>query len=103
VESLRSATKVLANFIRAPVGRREERLLSAWALIRAAIERGIHRGAAVALTMAQTATDVELQDVEGFPMGEGLGDYEDLLEGFEPMANIVAALVPADQVLNEDP
>jgi hypothetical protein len=29
--------------------------------------------------MAQVATDVELQDVEGFPMGEGLGDYEDLL------------------------
>jgi hypothetical protein len=39
---------------------------------------------------------VELQDVEGFPMGEGLGDYEDLLEGFEAMANIVAALVPVD-------
>jgi hypothetical protein len=45
---------------------------------------------------------VELQDVEGFPMGEGLGDYEDLLEGFEPAANIVAALVPTDKVLNED-
>jgi hypothetical protein len=34
---------------------------------------------------------------------EGLGDYEDLLEGFEPTMNIVAALVPTDQVLNEDP
>jgi hypothetical protein len=51
---------------------------------------------------AQAATDVELQDVEGFPMGEGLGDYEDLLEGFEPAANVVATLVPTDQVLNED-
>jgi hypothetical protein len=29
-------------------------------------------------------------------MGEGLGDYEDLLEGFKPVANIVAALVPAN-------
>jgi hypothetical protein len=45
---------------------------------------------------------VELQDVEGFPMGEGLGDYEDLLEGFEAVANIVAALVHGDQVPNED-
>jgi hypothetical protein len=71
-------------------------------LIRAVIERGVHRGAAVALTMAQGATDVELQDVEGFPMGEGLRDYEELLEGFEPVANVIAALVPADQVLNED-
>jgi hypothetical protein len=43
-----------------------------------------------------------IQDIEGFPIGEGLGDYEDLLEGFEPAANVVAALVPADQVLNED-
>jgi hypothetical protein len=29
-------------------------------------------------------------------MGEGLGDYEDLLEGFEPVVNVVAALVPVD-------
>jgi hypothetical protein len=49
------------------------------------------------------ATDVELQDVEGFLLGEGLGDYKDLLEGFEPVANIVAVLVLMDQVLNEDP
>jgi hypothetical protein len=53
--------------------------------------------------MAQAATDVELQDIEGFLMGEGLGDYEDLLKVFEPVVNVVAALVPADQVLNEDP
>jgi hypothetical protein len=35
-------------------------------------------------------------------MGEGLGDYEDLLEGFEPAVNVVTALVPVDQVLNGD-
>jgi hypothetical protein len=29
-------------------------------------------------------------------MGEGLGDYEDLLEGFEPAVNVVTALVPSD-------
>jgi hypothetical protein len=39
---------------------------------------------------------MELQDVEGFLMGEGLGDYEDLLEGFELAANSITALVPAD-------
>jgi hypothetical protein len=53
--------------------------------------------------MAQVATNVELQDVEGFPLGEGLGDYKDLLEGFKLVANVVAALVLTDQVLNEDP
>jgi hypothetical protein len=36
-------------------------------------------------------------------LGEGLRDYGDLLEGFELAVNVVAALVPADQVLNEDP
>jgi hypothetical protein len=36
-------------------------------------------------------------------LGEGLRDNEDLLEGFEPATNVVAALVPMDQVLNEDP
>jgi hypothetical protein len=29
-------------------------------------------------------------------MEEGLGDYEDLLEGFESAANVIAALVLAD-------
>jgi hypothetical protein len=29
-------------------------------------------------------------------MGEGMGDYEDLLKGFEPAANVVTALVPTD-------
>jgi hypothetical protein len=102
VESLHSAADVLVDFCRTLAGHREERLLSVRALIRAAIERGVHRGATVALTMAQAVTNVELQDVEGFPMGEGLGDYEDLLEGFEPAVNIDATLVPMDQVLNKD-
>jgi hypothetical protein len=60
VESLRGTTDVLANFIHALAGHREEHLISVRAHIRAAIERGVHRGAAVALTMAQAATDMEL-------------------------------------------
>jgi hypothetical protein len=46
---------------------------------------------------------MELQDIEGFPLGEGLRDYEDHLKGFEPATNVITALVPTDQVLNEDP
>jgi hypothetical protein len=52
VESLRSAADILADFVRALAGHREERLLSARALIRAVIEHAICQGAAVALTMA---------------------------------------------------
>jgi hypothetical protein len=59
VESLHNAADVLADFVHAPVGRREERLLSARALIQAAIERGVRRGTAVALTMTQATTDME--------------------------------------------
>jgi hypothetical protein len=94
VESLYSATDVLADFVHVSIGHQEERLLSVRALIWAAIERGVRQGAVVALI--QAATDVELQGVEGFSVGEGMGDYEDLLEGFEPAANVVTALVPAD-------
>jgi hypothetical protein len=35
-------------------------------------------------------------------LGDGLRDYEDLLEGFGPAVNVITALVPMDQVLNED-
>jgi hypothetical protein len=71
VESLCGATDVLADFVHAPAGHQEEHLLSARALIQAVIEDGVLQGAAIALRMAQAATDVELQDIEGFPMGEG--------------------------------
>jgi hypothetical protein len=60
VESLRSAVDVLVDFVRAPARHREERLLSARALIWAMIERDVHRVVAIALTMAQAVMDVEL-------------------------------------------
>lgn len=46
---------------------------------------------------------MELHDVEGFPEGEGLCDHADLLEGFVPAMDAMAAIVPAGQVLNEGP
>jgi hypothetical protein len=36
------------------------------------------------------------------PHGGGLGDYEDLFEGFKLVVNVVATLAPLNQVLNED-
>jgi hypothetical protein len=52
VESLRNATDILVDFVRAPAGHREECLLSVRALIQAMFDRGIRQGAAIALTMA---------------------------------------------------
>jgi hypothetical protein len=60
VESLCSAADILVDFVHALLRHREEHLLSTRALIRAAIEHGVCQGAAVALTMAQAATDMEL-------------------------------------------
>jgi hypothetical protein len=60
VESLHDATDVLADFVHAPVGYREEHLVSTRALIRAVIKRSVRRGTTIALMMAQAAMDVEL-------------------------------------------
>jgi hypothetical protein len=53
VESLYDAANVLVDFVRTLVGCQEERLLSAQVLIRAMIERDVHRGAIIALMMAR--------------------------------------------------
>lgn len=34
---------------------------------------------AVTLAMAEVSTDMDLTEVEGFPSGQGLADYADLL------------------------
>lgn len=99
LQSLQEVVDVLANFVHAPVGRRQERLLGACLSVRQAIEHGVRRGAAVVLAMAQVATDAELTDVEGFSPGQGLADYVDLLPDYEPAVNVVAAIVPVDQDL----
>jgi hypothetical protein len=52
VESLHSAADVLADFVHALAGHREERPLSTRALIQATIKHDVRRGAVVVLTMA---------------------------------------------------
>lgn len=102
LQSLQEAADDLANFVHALMGHRQERLLSARMCVRQAIESDVRHGAAVALMMAQAATDAKLTDVEGFPPGQGLADYVDHLPDFEPAVNVVAAIIPASQILNED-
>lgn len=93
---------VLANFVRALVGRPQECLLMARTSVREAIGRGVRRSLAVALAMAEAHTSADLTNVEGFPEGESLEDYADLLPQYGPTVNVVAALFPLTQVLNED-
>lgn len=40
--------------------------------------------------------------MEGFPPGQGLEDYANLLPQYETVVNVISALVPVIQVLNED-
>lgn len=60
LQSLQEAATNLTNFVRAPAGRAPERLLAACASVRVAIERGVHRGAIIALAMAEAHTEVDL-------------------------------------------
>lgn len=72
------------------------------ASVHEAIERGVRRGTAVALAMAEAHMSLDLTDVEGFPSRESLADYADLLPQYGPAVNVVSALVPPSQVLEED-
>lgn len=77
--------------------------MSAHGCVLAVVERGIRRGAIFALMMAQASANVELHDVEGFPEGQGLRNHLNLLDGFEPVADAMAAIVLVGQVLDEGP
>lgn len=52
--------------------------------------------------MAEASTDVDLIGVEGFPPGQALEDYTDLLPQYEMAVNVISTIVPAIQILDED-
>jgi hypothetical protein len=58
----------------------EERLLNILERVRDAVEYGVHRGAAVALAVAQVWLGHELRFLVGFPEGKGAADHERLVE-----------------------
>jgi hypothetical protein len=62
---------------------------------------GARRGATVALAIAQVCSGHDLRLVEpGFPEGEALDDYQDLVEDFEGASDAMANITSAEEVIN---
>jgi hypothetical protein len=65
------------------------------------VELGIHRGAAVALTVARVRSGHALHHLVGLPEGQELADHDGSLEDFNEAADAVIDLVPAEGVVEE--
>jgi hypothetical protein len=53
--------------------------------------------------MAELSVGADLTEVDGFPMEEPLRLHEDLVARYGPTKEVVAALIPAQQILAELP
>jgi hypothetical protein len=65
------------------------------------MEHDIHRGAAIALAMAQVRSGHELRFLIGFPEGEGVADHERLIEDYKEAMGTVVTEVPVEEVILE--
>jgi hypothetical protein len=65
------------------------------------VEHGVHRGAVVALAVAQVQSGHDLHFLIGFLEGEGATDHKRLVEDFDEAVDIVVVEVPAEEVILE--
>lgn len=68
-QTLHEAADAATNYLRTRGGCRKERLLVIPSRVTDAMEFGIHRSAAVALTAGQVSSGYELRHFIGFPVG----------------------------------
>lgn len=61
----------------------------------------MHRGATIALAVAQRRSGHDLRPLISFPEGEGAADHEALVEDFDEAADAVAWEVTAEEVIHE--
>ena len=98
---LREAADAVAGYVHARGESREERLLNIPNSIRDAVEFGVHRGAAVALTVAQVRSGHVLHHLVGLPEGQELANHDGSREDFEEAADAVVDLVPTEGIVEE--
>jgi predicted NAD/FAD-binding protein len=65
------------------------------------VELGIHREAAVALTVAQVRSGHVLHHLVGLSEGQELANHDGSREDFDEVANAVVNLVPAEGIVEE--
>jgi hypothetical protein len=102
-ERLRATVDAFLDFLGVAPGAREERLWNARRHVLNTIESGVRRSTGVALAMAEVLVEADPTEVSGFPAGEELRHYEDLVARYGPAREAVASHVPAAQVLTRLP
>lgn len=96
-QTLEGAAIAVADLVRAPAGPANERLEMSLAHVRIAVERGVRRGATIAMVVAEAHSRAVASLVS--PIGEDLAGYSHLLPGYEETADFVLGLASADQIL----
>jgi molecular chaperone GrpE (heat shock protein) len=87
--------------VRAHGGHCKEHLLDILEHVRDAVEHGVYRGAAFALAVTQVRSGHELRHLVDFLEGEGVVDYEGLIEDFDEAVDAITAEVPTEEVIHE--
>lgn len=98
---LRPTVDALLEYVRAQGESRVERVLDTPERVHVAVERGVHRGAAVALIAAQVQMGHDLRHAVGFPKGLNATHFEEVIDQFDDAAKAVLAEMPAEEVLHE--
>jgi hypothetical protein len=80
---------------------REERLLDIPNRVRDTVEFGVHRGAAVALSVVQVWSGHVLHHLVGVPEGQELDDHGGSQEDFNEADDAVVDLVPTEEIVEE--
>jgi hypothetical protein len=79
----------------------KEHLLDIPEHVRDAVEHGVYRGAAFALVVTQVRSVHELHHLVDFLEGEGVADYEGLVEDFDEAVDAITTEVPTEEVIHE--
>jgi hypothetical protein len=103
LEGLHAAVDAFLDYLGVAPSTREDRLWAARHRVTAAIESSICRRTGVSLAMVELAVGADLIEVDGFPAEEPLRLHKDLVARYGLAKEVVAALVPAQQILAELP
>ena len=102
LESLQLATNAAVDAVNARGSSIDAHLQDVLVRVREIALHGVRHGAAMALTAAQVRTRYELHAMEiGFLIGGGPEEHEDLLEEFTLVAEAVADITSAQDVVNK--
>jgi hypothetical protein len=103
LEGLRTTVDAFLDYLGVTPGTREDRLWATRRRVTATIESGVRHSTGVSLAMVELSVGADLTRVGGFPAEEPLCHHEDLVAHYGLTKEVVAALVPTQQILAELP